>query len=52
MRNKQWGSTQRSSYPINKMVPKGELKNLTSKQKHVYKKMHKKKVRKCIMENF
>lgn len=45
MSNKSWGSHSRSSYPSNKQVPKEVLKNLTSTQKQVAKKMHKKKVR-------
>jgi len=51
MSNMSWGSTQRSSYPNHKMVPKSELSDrgkafkLTSYQRKIIKKMHKKKVR-------
>jgi len=43
--NNSWGSHSRSSYPITKSVPKQLMSGLTTAQKKVVKKMHKKKRR-------
>ncbi len=47
MSNNLWGSHSRNSYPFDKSVPKKVMSGLTTIQKKVVKKMHKKKRRKC-----
>ena len=44
-KNNSWGSHSRSSYPNGKMIPKSQVKDLTSAGKKTIKKMHIKKMR-------
>ena len=39
-KNNSWGSHSRSSYPNGKMIPKSQVKDLTSAGKKTIKKMH------------